>query len=107
MRDDSRILQELYRYADTSYLQTTTVTTSISMSTTRCVFSSSNVYQDPIHGQVFEFTTNTRVPCTLHQLDKCLWSNLPNVGLPQIAGHSYTKVSASHNLLNVTQPPAF
>lgn len=93
MRSDARTFWELYLFLETVYLQTTMVTESISLQTTRCVFSSSNVYQDPTHGQVYEFTTNTSVSCTLRQLDKYLWSHISTLDFTQITGDAYSHVS--------------
>ncbi|KAF1321841.1 hypothetical protein FI667_g11724, partial [Globisporangium splendens] len=74
-----QVFDQLYQYLDTSYQDVANVFASITLRNTMHVFSTSDVYQDPGLGQVYKFTTNTPLPCSLQQLDKYLWTRLASM----------------------------
>lgn len=77
LHDDALIFRELFHYMEEEMHSTTVkATASINVSDTTCAFSNTFVKQDPILGQVFEFTTNTPLPCSRQQLESSLWAHL-------------------------------
>ncbi|KAF1314190.1 hypothetical protein FI667_g16882, partial [Globisporangium splendens] len=76
VREKARVIQALYCVLAANYHETTRVMAAINARDTRCVFSTSGVTQTPMHGTVFEVSTNTPVPCSLQQLDHYMWSRL-------------------------------
>uniref|UniRef100_K3W8T3 Uncharacterized protein n=1 Tax=Globisporangium ultimum (strain ATCC 200006 / CBS 805.95 / DAOM BR144) TaxID=431595 RepID=K3W8T3_GLOUD len=76
MPSNAQVFDALYQYLDTSYQEVANVFASITLRNTMHAFSTSSVQQDPKLGQVYEFTANTPLPCSLQQLDKYLWTRL-------------------------------
>lgn len=83
-RENMLVFRELLQYMEeVMYSRTAVVLASINLSDTTCVFSNSFTKQDPMLGQVFEFTANTPLPCSQHQLEKHLWTHLSGLDAHQ------------------------
>uniref|UniRef100_K3W8S1 Uncharacterized protein n=1 Tax=Globisporangium ultimum (strain ATCC 200006 / CBS 805.95 / DAOM BR144) TaxID=431595 RepID=K3W8S1_GLOUD len=88
-QDDAIVFREMLHYLeDVVYSTAATITAAIKKYDTTCVFSNSRMMQDPILGQMFEFTSNAPIPCTLQQLDARFWALLSGFVGNQLMGRT-------------------
>jgi hypothetical protein len=92
VREEARIVQDLYHTLNANFYKTASMMASISAQDMRRVFSTSGLKQTPLYGRVFEVSTNTPVPCSIEQLDYYMWSRYGNLSESPVStereGHS-------------------